>query len=212
MPQKKPTSVVVIAILQLVFGILGLLGVALNLSGAGKQLNAMNQQNQPIKPEQLEEKVAAKIPHYQLIQNVSMGISGVLCLLMILSGIGLLGLHSWARLLAIFYGILSILITLGSALYSFAVVGPAYAEIGDEVTRQGGPEAQMLGTILKFTGYIAAGCGLVTIIYPLIVLLIMFRPAVRAAFRGESLPTEPEDYRDQYAAPDVPEPDDRYQA
>jgi hypothetical protein len=208
MAQKKPTSVVVIAILQLLFGTLGLILAAVNLSGLQKQLSTLTKQNQQqsISPERLEEMTQQKVPSFAVVQNVQLGLSALLCAMMIASGIGLLGLRRWARSLGIVYAVVSILSTAGAAAYSFALLAPAYQEIGDEIIRQGGANAQINGMAIKVSGYIGPGCGLLTVIYPVIVLIVLNLSSVRAAFRGEPLPGEMEE--GDYAAEDIGEPGD----
>src|SRR5262249_40154317 len=47
MPQKRPLAVVVIAVLQLVFGAVSLCGAVTELSGAGEQIASVSQVNVP---------------------------------------------------------------------------------------------------------------------------------------------------------------------
>jgi hypothetical protein len=219
MPQKKPTSVVVIAVLQIVFGAIGACGAVSTLSGVAQSIQAMNpppQNNAPGQPkvsaQDVQKKFEQKIPNFDLIQKAEAGIGLAVSLVMIASGIGLLKLLPWGRMLAILYGFLSIALHIWALVFAFVFVMPAFNELTNDLSAQFGKDAALFAQIMQYSVMAALVIGALTVIYPIIVLIIMFRPAVVAAFRGESLPTEPDDYRDPYAAPDVPEPDDRYQA
>ena len=218
MPQKKPVSVVVIAVLQIVFGALGACGALTTLSGLQQSLQSLNQQPQANAPGQpkisqqdVQKKFEEKIPHFDVIQKGEAAVNLVVSLIMLASGIGLLKLQQWGRMLAILYGILSIALHLWAVVFAFAFVMPAFTELTNEMTAQFGKDAALFAQIIQYSVMAAFVIGALLVIYPIIVLLIMLRPAVRAAFRGQSLASEPEDYRDPYAAPDVPEPDDRFQ-
>jgi hypothetical protein len=218
MPQKKPTSVVVIAVMQIVFGAIGACGSLTTLSGLQQSLQSLNQQPQANAPGQpkisaqdVQKKFEEKIPNFDLIQKAEAGVGLAVCLVMIASGIGLLKLQPWGRMLAILYAFLSIAMRIYGLVFAFMFVMPAFSDLTNDISAQFGKDAAMFAQIMQWSFMTVLILGSLTVIYPVIVLIIMLRPAVRAAFRGETLPTEPEDYRDSYAAPDVPEPDDRFQ-
>jgi hypothetical protein len=204
MPRSKPTAVTVIAILQLIFGGLGLCIALANLAGLPQQMAALNQQNvQKLPPAQrpptqaeLEEKVEKHLPSYQAIQKGSLAGSAVLCVLMLLSGIGLLAMRPWGRFVAITYAVLSILYTVASLVFTAAVVMPAMSEAIQDLAGQGNAQAQLMAQAMQIGMVAGLAIGALVVIYPIIVLVIMLLPSVRAAFRGETLPAEPEDYRD----------------
>jgi hypothetical protein len=233
MPRKKPAAVVVIAILQIVFGSLGLCAGLYGLSGIQERLNASMYQNnnmaaanakgaQPFNPADMQKQIETKIPHYNEMQKASSGATTVLALMMIVSGIGLLMMQAWARVLAIVYAILSILVTIGSVIYSAAVVLPAMSAIMQDMMNQvakqagpgaGGPPAAAMGQVMQGAMIIGVVLNALVIVYPILVLVIMLLPSVAAAFAGRPVrraPKEPEDYRDP--AEEGDEPDERYRA
>jgi hypothetical protein len=215
MPRSKPTAVTVIAILQLVFGGLGLFGAVVNLSGAPQQLAAVSQQNLP--PNQraptqaeLEQEIGKYVPHYHLVLQTSLALSGVLCLLMIGSGVGLLRLRPWGRSLAITYAVLSIAVSIASIVYQCAVVLPGMAGFSQEMANSPNPMWRMMAASMSSFAVFGAVLGAAFMIYPIIVLIIMLQPSVRAAFRGEAVPEGPEDYRDAGPPGGFDETDDRF--
>ena len=68
-----------------------------------------------------------------------------------------------------------------------------------------------MATAAKIGGVAAFAFAFLTIVYPIIVLIIMFRPNVVAAFCGESMAPLVEDYDDRYPQGRVaPPPDERF--
>jgi hypothetical protein len=216
MPQKKPTAVVVIAILQVVFGLIGLCGTVVQLSGAQKALLNATQVNQPqgqanVSPEAIQSHLEKKIPNYHAIETGDAVVDLVLCVLMLVSAVGLLQMRSWGRLLALGYAVLSILAHLASVVLTFALVVPAMADLSKEIAASGGQEAQVMAQAMRFGIIFAALAAALTAIYPIIVLIVLCLPSVRAAFAGVAMPAGPEDYRDPNAPGTFPETDDRFQ-
>ena len=182
-PKKKvPAAVMVIAILNFIFGGLGLCGGVFAISGANQMmLNANPKQAQIQKT--LEDEIEKKVPNYK---SVEMGINifnAFLSLCLIILGIGLLKLQSWGRYGCLAYGGIDILAVIASVIFQFAFVVPASKDAISSI-----PEFQrnkaardIMETTLTFAP--AAGCcgG----IYPIAVLIVMFLPSVTRAFSGE---------------------------
>jgi hypothetical protein len=192
MPQKKPTAVVVIAVLQLGFGGLGLVGSALQLAGSGTALVAVKPPQAPggapvITAQELEDYLARKVPDYRFLMKAQTGASAVLCLLMLGSGTGLLLMQRWGRDLTIFYAVLSLLVTILTTYWMFTAVVPAMSAFAKEKVAGRGKEAQFVAQGMDIGGRVGAGCGTLVGIYPLIVLFIMLLPSVEGAFRSEEV-------------------------
>jgi hypothetical protein len=222
MRKKLHPIVVVVAILQIVFGVLGLgCGGYAGVSGVYVMTNA--QYNPKKTPSVYEEKLAGsdssglpldqndlqvewirRVPSYGLAESLIALASLFLALLMIASGVGLFFMQSWARWLAVGYAVLSMLETLLVVVYFAAVVFPALFALNDELGEQGDPYLAALGAgmVSWNIAYTLFYVGLV--IYPLAVLILMLIPPVHRAFRGEPVSAghahrEPdrEDYRDR---------------
>jgi hypothetical protein len=221
MPQKKPTAVVVIAILQLLFGVLSLCGPILQLSGAQKAISSATQvQPPPGQPNfnqaELEKRMEEKVPSYKAMATGDAVTGLVLALMMIGSGVGLLQLQSWGRRLAMVYAVLSILTHLVGLILAFAVVLPAMSDFFKEFAAEaGGKDAAMMAQVMQGAVVIAMIFSGLVIVYPIIVIIVMLLPSVRAAFGGEAAPgvvsSEPEDYRDPTEPGGFSETDDRFQ-
>jgi hypothetical protein len=214
MPQKRPLAVVVIAVLQLVFGVPALGTYALSFAGLDKAVASLGQVNQEGQQRltllDVEKRLEERVPSYGPVQQAVNGAEIAVTLLMIASGIGLLMFRPWGRLAAIVYAVLSILVTMASLAWYLAAVAPAVVAFGREIAATGGPDAEAMGAgipIAYIGGQIVFSLSAV---YPLVVFLVLLRPSVRAAFQGEALPAEPEDYRDPAPPGGVGGPDDRF--
>jgi len=202
MQPKRPTSVTVIAILHFVFGGLGLLmdtctGAMLAAGGTGMFARA----GQAGRPQELLQDMTRYVeentPAAQAAQYGELAVDLVISILMIISGVGLLQMRSWGRALSIVYAVLSILLKLVIAVYAVAFRIPAVNEFISQHPNLKPDEALVLSY-----GKLGAVAGpifdVLFMIYPIVVLVIMLRPSIAAAFRGEptGLPVE-EDYRDE---------------
>ena len=216
MPQKRPVAVVVIAALQLVFGVPALASYAFSLAGLDRAMASLGQVNpqgqQRLTLLDVEQRLEEKVPSYGPVQRAINGSGLGLAVLMIASGIGLLMFRPWGRLTAIAYAVLSILITAAFVVWYLAAVVPAVVAFGREIAATGGREAEAMELTIQ-AAYIGGPLvASLSAAYPVVVLLVLLRPSVRAAFRGEPVPDgteEPDDYRDPAPPGGLDEPDDR---
>src|SRR5437660_11266458 len=140
MQRTRPASVTVIAVLNFVFGGLGLVGglagfifVMIGLDKMFMNMGNINPGNNPQVAKQLEQQQALQKDIMKFSEEInpkwyqvaSAGQNIVLSIMMILGGIGLLKVLSWGRNLCLAYATLSILSHLGVILYTFLVVVPA---------------------------------------------------------------------------------------
>lgn len=216
MPAKRPVAVVVVAVLQLVFGGLALIDSASSLAGLDKALGSAGRVG-PSGPQALsladvENQLEQRVPGYGLSKRLNAGLEGVLALLMIVSGVGLLLLRPWGRLLALVYAVLSILNTVVYLPWYLAVVAPQVVAFARELSATGGEQAQAMGLALPFIYIGLPVAASLSVLYPILVLVILSRRRVRAAFAGEAVPAEAEDYRDAAPPGPPPGPDDRFRA
>jgi hypothetical protein len=126
----------------------------------------------------------------------------VLSILMISSGIGLLKLRSWGRVLSLVYATLSILSNIAIAVYIWVVNIPAVQAFADRLGAQG-QQAQMVANMIKFFANFSIITPIVSLIYPMIVLIVMLRPSVAGAFRAEAdVPSDTGSRSNQFEADD----------
>jgi len=203
----------VIAILQLVFGGIGLLcwdPIAIFMLVSGSKANTMMAppaaQGAP-NPAELQEKIekltAERVPYHKTITfGSTIVVSPALGLAMIASGIGLLWMKTWGRILAILYALAGIVMKIATAIITIMVI-PAMKEVMQEflskdpkVAQATQSVTQMMPTIM----YMGVFFSLFTMVYPVLVLVLMFLPSTKAALRGEITQASakgPEDYRDE---------------
>jgi hypothetical protein len=164
---RRSTAVTIFAILNIVFGALGLICGPLSLvqifvpqPGPAGQIYGLMRQG----------------PY--LIWLIAGGLFGlVMSGVLIASGIGMLRLASWGRLLGIMYGAYGLFAAVATtAMYAGFVLPPAMqmAEAAEGPERAG----QIGGAI---GGMIRGFCG--GIFYPMILLVFLLLPGTAAAFR-----------------------------
>lgn len=223
MPPKRPTSVLVIAILHFVFGgialAFGLCGGAFQVAGGNQAFQPAGVGGQQAKEQQqlqedLQKALEEKVPAGKAVQYGNLGVDLLLSAMMIVSAIGLLKVLSWGRSLSIVYAVLSIIHKVFAAVYAFAFTIPATNEVVEKfLAKQNlGEQGRMLGRIVEITAIGAVIFALLTAIYPIIVLIVMFRPKVVAAFRGETLGPAMADYDDRYPQGRLAPPDERFES
>jgi hypothetical protein len=130
-----------------------------------------------------------RIPHYTVTLFGTMAFDLLLSCLMIAAGFGLIQMRRWGRNLSISYAVVSIVQKLFAFVYTMLVVGPTMTELYETMFQRLGPAGQPFGGFAKMGGTMASASAffqLSYMIYPISVLVVMFLPSVRAAFRGDS--------------------------
>jgi hypothetical protein len=227
MAKKKSTVATVFGILQIVFGGLGILSPILYFSGAQQALTSWSSGlgKAPGQPDLSQERILAelvkRVPWFKTFQVSTESADLVLCLMMIVGGIGLLQMRRWAHRLTIAYALLSIgyVVVVTTCM---ANIMPAQMDITTDLIKEGvkagpgpgpGPgaaELEAMGSMMKLVAGVGVACVGLLGIYPVIVLIFMLLPSVRAAFSGVPTPEEPEDYDDRGREEDERDPYGRY--
>jgi hypothetical protein len=192
--QERPLSITAIAILQFVFGGLALLcgigeGAGLLVGGGGQKWFASSggpgaDQDKVDKLADDLEKAIESGPAYQAVQVGSLVIYLALSVAMIISGIGLLQLRPWGRLLSIGYALADIALTAFRLVYAVAFTIPAFRDLVNKHPVETAEEQMVIG-VMGMMAYLPPILELVWMIYPVIILIIMFRAANAAAFQEE---------------------------
>jgi hypothetical protein len=204
MQKRRPTAVMVLAILHLVFGILGLIGgaaggVMLAMGGQRAVTNMfvmgdaqMQKQTQGYTNDEMYDFLEKKIPDYELGQTISMGVDLFLSILLVISGIGLLKMQGWGRWGSIFYALFNIAWRLYTVYWCVTALAPAFTEFFQQAAAEA-PNQQvkamlnMMGPVMSVSFIVGP---LTYLIYPAIVLIVMLLPSIGRAFCGEQLPGE----------------------
>ena len=165
----RPASVTVLGILNIVFAALGLMGIAVSIAMMFMPpgLNVKN----PVLD------LMRQNAGYAMYANISMVLGGVLTLVLCLAGIGLLMLRPWGRLLSIAYAVFAIIsVIVNTAVNYYFLLAPM---MDKQAALPPGPEKMAaMGGIM---GMVLGTC--VGPVYPVVLLVFMYRANVRAAFR-----------------------------
>jgi hypothetical protein len=123
-------------------------------------------------------------PAYSGWLKLTIPLGALSCLVLLVSGIGLLGLRPWARKTSVIYAIYALLFGVVNLAMSFAfLMRPLLAE----AAQKQGPEAA--GAIRGAIGGVIG--GVLGMVYPVLLLIFMTRPSVLEAFAPAQPPELP---------------------
>jgi hypothetical protein len=210
MRRRRHPAVITMAVINIVFGGLSILcggcGLALHagLQAAG---NAPGARGGPDQLGELVKFLNKECPGYLVMEvGRSTGVM-VLGLVLVLAGVGLLYLQSWARWTTIAYAVLAILLHLIYGVYETAVVVPARTRFQathvvpfGQMPPPGYQEGQQVGAMVGVWGVI-----ILAVVHGAANLIVLLLPGVGAAFAGrgtrrrreEEYEEDEEDYDDR---------------
>jgi hypothetical protein len=180
MPDTRPTSVKVISIMAMGFGGLGVLGGLCSLPQyMGLQIT----------PNPMMDAMRAD-PLLNNFTIASLIVGVLLAILELASGIGAYKLHPWARKGLLFYAALSLGVTIAGLILNFTIMGPRMARIiQNALASTPQLNTPAIAMAMKISQYIAHAFQVLTAVWTLIVLYVMTRPNVKAAFAGPGAPS-----------------------
>jgi hypothetical protein len=159
----------------------------------------------------LQDELLRRAPSWLYLQTALMAWATFLSFLMVVGGVGLCFMQSWARWLTIGYAALSIFGHLVEFGIQLVVVFPVILAISNEVAAAGTPQATGMAGGFKFGFLGAAVFAFALALYPLLIAILLLIPPVNRAFRDEPAPDrEPDDYRDRDDYPDRDDYRDRF--
>jgi hypothetical protein len=164
----RPTSLLVLGILNIVFGVLGLCGTA-----ASSAMFFVEMPQDPGMPNPALELIRSDST-YRLIMQTMIVLGCLASLALLVGGIGLLLVKAWGRTLSIGYAWYAIVAVVAGLLVNWLYLLQPMLSQG---------EAGGLGQAAAIGGAVGgmiSGCF--SVIYPVMLLIFMYRPAVRAAF------------------------------
>jgi hypothetical protein len=185
MRPKRPASLVVMGILNIVFGSLGLLcgvcAVGANMFISSLASGSGNGFPGAAEIKELLAFMDKNLPGYMMVE-IGRGVALLLLsVLLVVAGIGLLATQSWARWLSVAYALLSLPLHVGWAVFELGFVLPLTQRWQAEFMRKHNafapPQENMM---TSSAGIIAA--TIFWVVYALILLIFMFLPGLSAAF------------------------------
>lgn len=210
MPRQRPTSVTVMAILNMVFGGINLVsllcvGAALLILVLVLNSLASSTSREAREFREVFESLQREAPWMVWFLVALIAVSLIFSAVLFFSGLGLWRLRPWGRTASIVYALVTIVVQVGMVAFQIVLLNPAMSRWQQALlSRQSGPGTPppynpMAGNEVVNNASAVLG-GLLGLTYAVILLVVMFRPAVRAAFRGEEPAGPPrlEDERDEY--------------
>jgi hypothetical protein len=199
MNRERPTVLLVMAILNFVFGGLFILcglcgmGSVLFTGALFKGMSSASKGTTGTGPDVFGEmsKVFDTIPGYYPVQITTMLLLIVLNIVLIVAGVGLLQMKPWARWTSLGYGVASIFLQMVILLYAVFVMQPAMEKWTQDFTaRMGGQPTPAMSTNSAISGMGSCFNFILYSAYPVALIIVMLLPAVGAAFSAPPLPPE----------------------
>jgi hypothetical protein len=218
MNRERPTIILVMAILNFVFGamcsvtqVCGL-GSILLMRSLGSMPAPPTQKGMPMpNPFQEISTMYDYVPGFYVVSTTYAILTIVLHVVLIAAGIGLLSMKPWARWTCVVYSMVTILLVLANTVYTVQYVQPGIEKWQRDFLAKMAPGAPPPATMgnSPFVGSIGAAFGFIMYVaYPLALLIVMLLPMVGAAFAGKRSLPAPYDYDDRGGGPaDLPPPD-----
>jgi hypothetical protein len=197
MARKRPTVVTVMAILNIVFGSLGLLCYL--CAGAGflilfAAINQAGPQDRGVQAlKELWAEVSREVPWMGAYFVGSMIFSLLMAILLLVSGIGLLNMKSWARALAIFYSLITIITQIVVLWLQLAYINPLMLRVNQNLMARNPafqPGNDPFGGGLMSNNLWSVIGAVIGMTYAVVLLIMMLLPSVSAAFSGGRPPDE----------------------
>jgi hypothetical protein len=151
-----------------------------------------------------------ELPNLFAIQIVSMVLAMLLAFMVLIGGFGLLRMGSWGRVLTVFALVSLMTLNTATTVWSIIFVNPVMVRaqklMNDEMVKNMPPNAQaQMNQMQGLTEGLSKNLSAVTpiammaaiLIYGLVIIVMLYRPSVSAAFAGTAPPTaEPQDNYD----------------
>jgi hypothetical protein len=167
---QRPIAVTVFSILNMGYALWKFLGVLIGAVAARLNFGA-NPAMAALKNN----------PSYVLWNHISVAVAAVFGIILVASGIGMLLLQNWARILAMVYAVLDMIFVGATAIFTQLVIAPAMT------SQFHGPSAAFVEMSVKVGFVFGLLFGLA---YPVLLLVFMTRPNVVGAFRLQPSPIE----------------------
>ena len=185
---RRPTTVTVFAILAIIFGSLGTLGM---LCSIPQQLGFRFTRNPVVEAMQKDTLLVA-------INLASHAIALALFITLLWSDIGALSLKPAARTAMLWYAKIDIVATILQIILSVTFIhSRTEAMTRKALLASPGINAASVDTLLKVTFYGGLALSAVILIWPILILYFMNKPHVKAAFDGSALAAPPAGYYPQ---------------
>jgi hypothetical protein len=198
MKPERPTAVTIAAILNIVFGSLGIL---FGLCGVGMQLYLLTLPETPpsqkVSPFDVFGQAAQLVGELNRVGGPALkgylvgqqALSLIFCILLLVSGIGLLGMKSYGRWLCVVYAVYATLATLAMVVVQVTFINPTTARVQARQFADMGPQFKNNPLVGDPTlaNVVSVGQGLVYLAFSFTLLVLMFLPSVSAAFAGRAV-------------------------
>ena len=204
MKKKRPTGVTIFAILNIVFGALGLIG---GMCGIANQLARPMLQNMQAQaagpgkaaPPDVQRLLEDKIPYYGALERTQLAVGLVASAVLLVAGIALLRMSAAGRWVCIAYGLVRIPLAIAEGVWSILVLGP----VMDDVMKEATAGVELPSGFGNSLTIVLTGVSVVLAVgYSLAMLIYMLLPGTARAFAAGVQDTEPPANDQEYYDPE----------
>jgi hypothetical protein len=188
MVQRRPTAILVIAILNFVFGGLGIVST-LCLGGTLALYMYVLPETLPGQPAPFPNEykyLEQELPGHTVYTFATLVLGLMASAVLIVASIGLLRLKNWARWTCAIYAVFSLVWVLANTYYTLRYVDPVRARFAEELQPQLPPGTPNIAGFAVLNDVIAIAVAAVGIAYAVALFVVMFLPNVRAAFAARN--------------------------
>lgn len=168
--RKKPGLVITLAICNFAIAVLGM-PCCCWMSGQYMEDTSGFSEGSPFSQREWATSLYQEHPVIKISHYLDLGLRFLFTVLLIVSGIGLLLVHQWGRILALVYALLSMLHKGVMILFMLAFMLPA--------SRSGVDSDKALVSLIFYSFLY-----LISMLYPFLVFVVLFLPSIRKAFRA----------------------------
>ncbi len=190
MSEFRPTSIFVIGLLSIAIGCIGVVwngAGAISLLADKELADKYYTTAQKAEMAAIDRSLTERVPYLSAYRLIAMQcIPWLLTVGLLVGGVGLVQCRPWSRSVLILYALMSIVHKIGMAVYSFVFLLPMYKtpiSILQLTKPQLAPGAEVVANIVN------VAVPLVLMVYPIMVLVVMYRPAVVVALRARPVAT-----------------------
>jgi hypothetical protein len=128
-----------------------------------------------------------EVPAYVAVETAHVVLLLVLAVLLIIAGVGLLRMKNWSRSTSIFYGVVTVLSVIAYSIFSWIYITPVSEAWTKDFLQKQPAGTPNFGARPEFAAVAIIASLVFSLAYPIVLVVIMFLPNVRAAFAVRDL-------------------------
>lgn len=193
---RRPTAILVIGILNIVFGALGLICNPIKIVGSlvptpeagAPEMAGMPPEQSEMMRKLNEVSMSPAVKTYQIFDG---GIGFLFSAILLAAGIGLLVMKPWGRTLSLVYAFYGIAAAIATMVFSWMMIITPLFQLVEQAPDPQAKQIMQFGAYGGMGGALAQSCF--SAVYPVVILIVLTRPSITRALQGLS-PKRPSEF------------------